>query len=115
MESIWTTEVVEQLSALWQQGLSTAEIGRKLHISKNAVVGKAHRLMLTPRPSPIKGPIHRSSNAKPGPTCVWPKGHPGSPGFRYCGKRTYPGKSYCPEHHEMAHPHPHAHASSVSA
>ena len=52
MDSIWTSELVNQLSALWQQGLSTAEIGRKLGISKNAVVGKAHRLMLTPRPSP---------------------------------------------------------------
>src|SRR6185312_1286013 len=36
------------------EGHSTAEIGRCLRISKNAVVGKAHRLNLTTRKSPIK-------------------------------------------------------------
>ena len=56
METIWTQDLVTQLSALWKQGLSTAEIGRRLNISKNAVVGKAHRLMLDPRPSPLKRP-----------------------------------------------------------
>ena len=56
MDSIWTPLLVDQLAVLWKQGLSTAEIGRKLGISKNAVVGKAHRLALTPRPSPLKRP-----------------------------------------------------------
>ena len=50
----WTEEVIAQLRALWAEGLSTAEIGRRLHVSKNAVVGKAHRLNLPPRPSPIR-------------------------------------------------------------
>ncbi|HEY5210070.1 MAG TPA: GcrA family cell cycle regulator [Stellaceae bacterium] len=103
MESIWTNELVDQLSALWQQGLSTAEIGRKLGISKNAVVGKAHRLMLTPRPSPLKSPPIRHAAGKAGPTCSWPHGHPGQNGFRFCGKRVVPGKPYCPEHAAMAY------------
>ena len=34
--------------------MSTAEIGRRLGISKISVVGKAHRLELPARPSPIK-------------------------------------------------------------
>ncbi len=50
----WTEEAIARLRALWAEGLSTAEIGRRLNISKNAVVGKAHRLNLPARPSPIR-------------------------------------------------------------
>lgn len=61
----WTDERIAELMKLWQQGLSAAEIGRELGVSKNAVVGKAHRLKLPSRPSPIKrqpgGPRRRST------------------------------------------------------
>lgn len=50
----WTDETIAKLRTLWAEGLSTAEIGRRLNISKNAVVGKAHRLNLPSRPSPIR-------------------------------------------------------------
>lgn len=50
----WTEETISRLRSLWAEGLSTAEIGRRLGISKNAVVGKAHRLNLPSRPSPIR-------------------------------------------------------------
>jgi len=40
----WAEETILRLRALWDEGLSTAEIGRRLGVSKNAVVGKAHRL-----------------------------------------------------------------------
>ena len=50
----WTDELTAELRVLWAEGLSTAAIGRRLNISKNAVVGKAHRLNLPARPSPIK-------------------------------------------------------------
>ena len=50
----WTDEFIDRLRALWREGHSTAEIGRRLGISKNAVVGKAHRLALDARPSPIR-------------------------------------------------------------
>ena len=50
----WTDEVVGALRQLWNDGHSTAEIGRRLGVSKNAVVGKAHRLALPNRPSPIR-------------------------------------------------------------
>ena len=50
----WTDEVIARLRALWAEGHSTAEIGRRMGVSKNAVVGKAHRLGLTARPSPIR-------------------------------------------------------------
>ncbi len=50
----WNEEIIARLRALWAEGHSTAEIGRRMGISKNAVVGKAHRLQLTARPSPIR-------------------------------------------------------------
>jgi GcrA cell cycle regulator len=50
----WTAEAIEALRGFWAEGHSTAEIGRRMGISKNAVVGKAHRLNLPPRPSPIR-------------------------------------------------------------
>ena len=49
----WDDKTTARLRALWTEGHSTAEIGRRLHRSKNAVVGKADRLGLTGRPSPI--------------------------------------------------------------
>jgi GcrA cell cycle regulator len=39
---------------LWEAGRSASEIGRLLGVSKNSVVGKAHRMKLKARPSPIK-------------------------------------------------------------
>ena len=50
----WTTEAIDRLRALWAEGHSTAEIGRRMGVSKNSVVGKAHRLHLPARPSPIR-------------------------------------------------------------
>ncbi len=50
----WTEENIARLRELWAEGHSTAEIGRRMGISKNAVVGKAHRLDLDGRPSPIR-------------------------------------------------------------
>ena len=103
METIWTQELVTQLSSLWQQGLSTAEIGRRLGVSKNAVVGKAHRLALDPRPSPLKRPPAPRVVSTIGPTCSWPIGHPGEKNFHFCGKRPVQGKPYCAEHAQVAY------------
>ena len=50
----WSQDRIVELTRLWNEGLSTAEIGKMLGISKNAVVGKAHRLHLSSRPSPIR-------------------------------------------------------------
>ncbi|MGH7104390.1 MAG: GcrA family cell cycle regulator [Acetobacteraceae bacterium] len=69
----WTEELITQLRGLWDEGRSTAEIGRHIGMSKNAVVGKAHRLNLPPRPSPIRResglqPAHPRTTAVRGPT-----------------------------------------------
>lgn len=53
--SKWTEASVRQLCELWPDAsLSAAEIGRRMGMSKNMVVGKAHRLELPGRESPIK-------------------------------------------------------------
>jgi GcrA cell cycle regulator len=51
---VWDEDTIRNLRDLWSQGLSTAAIGRRLGVSKNAIVGKAHRLDLDARPSPIR-------------------------------------------------------------
>ena len=50
----WNDENVAKLKELWDQGLPTAQIGKLLNFTKNAVVGKAHRIGLERRPSPIR-------------------------------------------------------------
>jgi len=50
----WNDENVARLRELWDQGLPTAQIGKLLSFTKNAVVGKAHRIGLERRPSPIR-------------------------------------------------------------
>ena len=50
----WNEENVARLRELWDQGLPTAQIGKLLGFTKNAVVGKAHRIGLERRPSPIR-------------------------------------------------------------
>ena len=50
----WNDSNVARLKELWDQGLPTAQIGKLLGFTKNAVVGKAHRIGLERRPSPIR-------------------------------------------------------------
>ena len=64
---VWSEEIIRQLRELWDQGLSTAEIGRRLGVSKNAIVGKAHRLDLTARPSPIRREPQDRAQERPTP------------------------------------------------
>lgn len=61
----WNEEAIARLRGLWDDGHSTAEIGRRLGITKNAVVGKAHRLNLAARPSPIRRPSSDSTPRVP--------------------------------------------------
>ncbi|MEM1378591.1 MAG: GcrA family cell cycle regulator [Pseudomonadota bacterium] len=68
----WTDERVETLKKLWTDGLSASQIAAKLGgVSRNAVIGKVHRLKLAPRAKSTKqaGPkVKRvpSSAGRPG-------------------------------------------------
>jgi len=68
----WNETIITELRSLWSEGLSTAEIGRRLGISKNAVVGKAHRLDLSPRPSPIRRSDRATGSTPPAPRATGP-------------------------------------------
>lgn len=49
----WSDDRVEQLKNLWTEGLSCSQIARALGgVSRNAVIGKVHRLGLADRASP---------------------------------------------------------------
>lgn len=54
--SWWNADRDDKLRELWAAGLTTTEIGQALGsgCTKNAVIGRAHRLELPPRPSPIR-------------------------------------------------------------
>ena len=50
----WTDERIEQLKQMWQNGKTASQIAEELGgVSRNAVIGKAHRLGLQSRPSPV--------------------------------------------------------------
>lgn len=60
----WNDERIATLKKMWQQGKSASEIADKLGgITRNAVIGKAHRLGLSGRPSPIKAPTPKKPAA----------------------------------------------------
>lgn len=44
--SNWTSEMVNNLRSLWEEGMPTAKIGELLGKNKNQVIGKAHLLGL---------------------------------------------------------------------
>ncbi|MCB2067550.1 MAG: GcrA cell cycle regulator [Erythrobacter sp.] len=51
----WTDERIATLTKMWEGGATASEIATELGgVSRNAVIGKAHRLGLKARPSPVK-------------------------------------------------------------
>ncbi len=51
----WTEDRVKTLSELWREGLSAAEIARRLGgVTRNAVIGKVYRLGLSGRAAPSR-------------------------------------------------------------
>lgn len=59
----WTDERVELLKKLWTEGLSASQIaGRLGGVTRNAVIGKVHRLGLSGRATTIRMKSHRPRN-----------------------------------------------------
>ena len=120
--NVWTEERLDELKKLWAKGLSISQIGEALGVSRNAIAGKAHRMGLPKRPSPIS----RSKTEKPEPSiveaeqdlplrlelrqlewsrskCCWPTGDPKKNGFVFCGNAVVPGRPYCLPHCQEAY------------
>src|SRR6478752_4297840 len=50
----WTEERIDTLKTMWEGGQTASQIAEALGgVSRNAVIGKAHRLGLQSRPSPV--------------------------------------------------------------
>lgn len=109
---IWTATLVKRLTKLWLDGYSSPEIATRLGITRNAVMGKVHRLKLGPHSSSgvvalkkakrrgsfkaHKGIVSATSSLKDG-FCRYPIGPLESPDFMYCMEIS--GKDiYCQKH-----------------
>ena len=91
----WTEERIERLKKMWADGATASQIADELGgVSRNAVIGKAHRLGLEQRPSPVKAgeekegkksaaaaaspkPAPKAEAAKPAPAAAPATPHPG--------------------------------------
>jgi GcrA cell cycle regulator len=66
----WTEERIERLKKMWHDGATASQIADELGgVSRNAVIGKAHRLGLEQRPSPVK-PGEEKETRKPAPAAA---------------------------------------------
>ena len=120
--NVWTDERLEELKKLWAQGLSISQIGEALGVSRNAIAGKAHRVGLPKRPSPISKPKAEKPKVEPvveeqdlplrlelrqlvwsRSKCCWPTGDPKKNRFVFCGDTVVPGKPYCLLHCKEAY------------
>ena len=86
----WTEERIERLKKMWHDGATASQIADELGgVSRNAVIGKAHRLGLEQRPSPVKpGEEHEDhkpaasaagASPKPAPRAEAPKAASSAP------------------------------------
>lgn len=81
----WTDERIEQLRKMWEGGMTASQIADELGgVSRNAVIGKAHRLGLQSRPSPVKAGEASEGGAsteapKPAPVAAAPAPRPVRP------------------------------------
>jgi len=74
----WTEERIERLKKMWHDGATASQIAEELGgVSRNAVIGKAHRLGLEQRPSPVKpGEEKETKKAASTPAVAAPKPTP---------------------------------------
>ncbi len=75
----WTDERIDRLKELWTQGMTASQIADELGgVSRNAVIGKAHRLGLQSRPSPVK-PNEAGDGGEAAPAPERPRPRPRPP------------------------------------
>jgi GcrA cell cycle regulator len=73
----WTDERIATLTKMWEGGATASQIADELGgVSRNAVIGKAHRLGLKSRPSPVKANEAKAAPKKDAATAVKPAAAP---------------------------------------
>ena len=121
---VWDEDKLNKLRKLWDDGLPITKIGIEIGVSRNAIAGKAHRMGLPKRNSPISKSgdprknqkTNNSDNSRALPLkimlrdvewsrnrCCWPIGDPKLPGFSFCGTSIIPGRPYCEKHSNLAY------------
>lgn len=76
----WTEERIATLAKMWESGMTASQIAEELGgISRNAVIGKAHRLGLQSRPSPVRSNDAAKAAAAPVAAAPMPKPVPVEP------------------------------------
>jgi len=68
MKKTWTDERIATLKNLWLSGLSAGQIAAKMGLTKNAVLGKVHRLDFPRRGNPVQFTNARTSRVKRNPS-----------------------------------------------
>ncbi len=97
---LWSPAKTARMKALHYAGLSARQIGEDLHLSRNAVLGKIHRLGMSKPAALLVTPM---SEPRPD-SCQFPFGDPGDPDFHFCGKRRARlDTSYCQQHHDLCY------------
>ena len=63
---VWDEDKLNKLRKLWDDGLPITKIGNEIGVSRNAIAGKAHRMGLPKRNSPISksGEPRKNQEAK---------------------------------------------------
>ena len=130
-DNFWTDKNVKTLTTMWNKGKTAADIAEALGgVTRNAVIGKANRLELDKRPSPIKkadkvksNPVRKETKVEAAvkraadkranksfsildikeSMCRWPFGDPKDDDFNFCGKKAAEDCSYCKEHSDEAY------------
>ncbi len=70
----WTDERIATLKKMWEGGQTASQIAEALGgVSRNAVIGKAHRLALEARPSPVRPNDPTKTAAAPKPVAEAPR------------------------------------------
>ena len=124
----WTPERIEQLRSCVGNGMTCSQIAAAIGVSRNAVIGKIHRLGLSSRHprGPTQRRLLRLAFARApldeilsgvvvisthpcslididAHQCRWPIGDPASTNFLFCGNDAIAGFTYCLGHARMAY------------
>ena len=76
----WTDERIEKLTKMWEGGSTASQIAEELGgVSRNAVIGKAHRLGLKARPSTVKANDRDADAGAPAAPVAKPAAPPPAP------------------------------------
>jgi GcrA cell cycle regulator len=133
VNNFWTAKNINKLKTMWVKNKTAADIATALGdgVTRNAVIGKANRLGLPKRPSPIKTTVSSKKvvvkkvpqenvvvdtevliKHKKGSfsildikenMCRYPIGDPKDENFHFCGKKALEDNPYCQAHSDIVY------------